>query len=161
MNTKQFTNSQYDALATCPFCDDIGLTPSGDDCGHFVTAFQDGAWDPDLCPPVFCNGFRYRREPLERTLALLPGVLCKLKPITETHPNIVAYFCADPENAAHLRDRFRRTVISNATHCRDCGNGSAVFVEEDNEIVCAVCGGTTELVNGLSMLPAGGFGKPS
>lgn len=143
MYIKKFTNAQYDELARCPFCDDAGLMLYGDDCPHFVVAFQDGAWDPDLIPPVFCNGLRYQRNPLTQALAQLPGVVCKIKPISDRHPRIEAYFCVDPEKATELRERFRRRIFT-GVECVTCRNDTAVFLDEESKIVCVVCGSPAE-----------------
>ena len=142
MHIQHYTNAQYDGLACCPFCDGDGLMFSGDDCPHFVAGFQDGDWDPDLIPPVFCDGFRYQRNPLTRALTQSVGIVCKIKPSSARHPRIEAYFCLDQDQAAEFRKRFLRTVIAGA-ECHTCGNETAVVLEED-EIVCALCGSTAE-----------------
>ncbi len=140
MLEETFENHQYDDLQTCPFCGELGLMPGDDlNCPHFVAAFQDGDWDDDLCPPVFCNGFRYERGELSAAIQKASGVVCRVKSGTARHPRIEAYFIVSADEAAELRQRFCKQAVDGA-QCETCGNTAAV-VSDAGEIICAMCGG--------------------
>lgn len=74
-------------------------------CPHFVVAFQDGDWDDDLCPPVFCNGFRHKRSEPSAAIQRTSGVVRRVKPGTARHPRIEAYFCVSADEAAGFPGR--------------------------------------------------------
>ena len=137
----------YDEVTACPFCAGVGLTLSDvDSCPHFVVAFQDGDWHPDLCPPVFCAGFRFCRRKLTAALTRANGIVRKQKPGTSRHPRIEAYFAVDPTLARTLREDHRLRVVEGGTQCPHCGSSSAVFDEStrdpmgNHDIRCAFCG---------------------
>ena len=139
MFTGNLETYDHDSLCSCPFCEGTGLWVCDvDDCPHYVVAFQDGDWDPDLCPPVSCYGFRFDRGALTIALAKAHGVVCKKKPGTPRHPRIAAYYCVDTALAAELRDRHRKSVVG-GVHCHWCGNDTAVLGEH-NDIRCSICG---------------------
>jgi hypothetical protein len=134
----------YEPLRTCPFCGDSALwILHEEDCPHYVTAFQDGDWDPDLIPPVFCDGFRFHRRRLTQSLEKNGGVVSRFKPGTLRHPQITVFFCADPRRARELRGEFRIEPVQ-GTICANCGNGSAAIDFDDDEWRCASCGGPAE-----------------
>src|SRR5271154_4308596 len=104
MTVKSVGPFEYDVLTTCPFC--LGHCLSSlptDNCVHFVAAFQDGVWDQDLCPPVFCDGFRFDRESIVGDLEMTDAIQIA-KPGTKRHPEIKAYYCADPTITKSLRN---------------------------------------------------------
>lgn len=139
MHTETVDRYDYDGVRACPFCDGSGLWIFEEgNCPHYVTAFEAGEWDPDLIPPVFCDGFRFFRRALLRALQKNGGVISKRKPGTVRHPQIEALFCADPKRARRLRRKFRIPPLPGAI-CETCGNESAV--RRGSEWCCALCGG--------------------
>lgn len=141
MQTQDLGPYDYDELQACPFCIGVGLL-SGDNCPHFLTAFEVGVWGRNICPPVSCDGFLYQRRELTTALAESPGIVCKAKSGTTRHPYIEAYFADDPALVAALQERFCKEPVPSA-RCPTCGNETAV-VGEDDDILCALCGESTE-----------------
>lgn len=143
----------YGLLQTCPFCDRAGLHEV-DNCPHFVVAFQDGDWHPDLCPPVFCDGFRFNRSELTAALTRSIGIVCKRKRGTAQHPWIDAYFCVDPVSARTLRENHKLLVVLGGTLCPECGNSAVVEEPKkktnmgDAGIRCAICGEVADSLAG-------------
>ncbi len=137
METEKLGPYDYDALQACPFCGVTNLLCEGDNCAHFVVAFQTGEWARDLCPPVSCNGFQFNREHLEKALDESPGVH-RWKPSTSHHPAIDAYYIDDQALAEGLRSRYRKTRV----RMEPCGTDGAVYGlrDEGGEIVCEICG---------------------
>jgi hypothetical protein len=133
--------NDYDMLRTCPFCARTCLIGC-ENCEHFLTAFQYGVWARHICPPVFCDGFLFRRDALTAAL-ISDGVVCRKKAGTANHPAIEAYFCSEPANAALLREKYRKVVVPGAT-CGDCGN-ETVVPGEATFYSCAVCGAPSYL----------------
>jgi hypothetical protein len=136
----------YDELASCPYCDGRGLVSDESDCcPHFVVAFQRGVWDHSLCPPVWCNGFQYSLDDLKddlRTVSSNVDVMCRAKPGTQRHPEIEAFFCADPEVVHELRAKHRKIpAIRPGNSCPECGHSATVIGEMD-DLACAMCGAT-------------------
>jgi hypothetical protein len=146
VHTETVDRYDYDGVRACPFCHGSGLwLPEDENCTHYVTAFQDGDWDPDVIAPVFCNGFRYFRRALLREVQKHDGVISKCKPGTLRHPQITAFFCADPKRALLLREAFRITPVP-GTMCATCGNDRAVIDPDDDDWRCALCGGPADAV---------------
>jgi hypothetical protein len=134
----------YDLLQTCAFCDEFGLHEI-DNCPHFVVAFQDGDWHPNLCPPVFSDGFRFNRRELTAALTRSTGIVCKRKRGTSQHPRIEAYFCVDPVLTRTLRENHKLLVVRGGAMCPSCGNSTTVLEEPkertgDAGTRCAICG---------------------
>jgi hypothetical protein len=130
---------EYESLRTCPFCSGLALSGSSEiDCPHYLTAFQDGFWRGDLCPPVFCDGFLFEREAMVKEMSQSSDVICRKKPGTSGHPQVEAYFCSDVATVKALRKKFKRAEVPGAD-CAECGNQTAV-VDELDEIRCAACG---------------------
>lgn len=133
----------YDELASCPFCGGCGLSSDElDCCPHFVVAFQEGMWDPSLCPPVWCNGFQYSRDNLKNDLLKVSDadVVCRVKRGTSRHPEIEAFFCADSGIVRDLRAKHKKIpAIRPGTSCPECGHHATVIGEID-DLVCALCG---------------------
>jgi transcription elongation factor Elf1 len=152
MNAKKLGPHDYDELESCPFCNKSNLIDHvdelpGDGCDHFVVAFQDGNFAADLCPPVSCVGFRFRRRQFEAALAKCPEIFLKIKPGTRRHPRIFAYYSADPTLSAKMREKFRLLPVVAGVKCRVCGNETAVISEElgYSQVLCAVCGDSADV----------------
>lgn len=147
MNIKQLGPWDYEDLRECPFCDSeptrftLNLfSDSSKGCPHFVVAFQNGGWAPDLCPPVSCNGFQFDRRVLTEALCQASQVVCKQKPVTRRHPEIRAYYCRDTALALELRNSFRLSPFHSDEKCGNCGNDAAVWDGGRTAICCSICG---------------------
>lgn len=144
MKVQLLDKHNYDSLRACPFCSGLALSGSEDiDCAHFLTAFQEGSWRGDLCPPVVCSGFLYERDAMLMEMSQSCDVICKKKPGTSSHPQIEAFFCSDATTAKVLRKKFRRAEVPGAD-CAECGYNLAV-VDDQDEIRCAACGERADL----------------
>jgi hypothetical protein len=126
----------YVSLRSCPFCSGVGLLCDGN-CPHYLTAFRHGRWHDGLCPPVFCNGFLFRREALLYAIKNTEGIVCKVKAGTSSLPEIEAFYCLDTALITDLRNKYHRASVPGAK-CGMCGHKLGLAVERD-KIVCALC----------------------
>ncbi len=142
----------YDELRGCPFCHSVGLIGEAENCQHFVAAFQEGDWARDLCPPVFCDGFRFNRRAMLATLAEADGIVCKEKPGTRRHPFIETFFSEDPGLAAKIRAAHENPIVwAGVAECPDCGMREAVL-GESGTLLCYFCGANTESIQSIESM---------
>jgi len=153
---KRIGRWDYEELVSCPFCGGRGLSSlESDDCAHFVVAFQEGVWDPTICPPVSCNGFLFSHNALKDDLRKFASdaghVVCRVKPGTPRHPKIEAYFCDDPAVACEIRATHKKIPsIRVGIRCPECGQLATVIGEAD-DLLCALCGAYEEPSTPISL----------
>jgi hypothetical protein len=147
MQYREVGPHDYDSLSQCPFCPRRGLLVDAKaNCQHFVAAFQEGLWHPRICPPVFCDGFRFEKQRMLEAIASMALVVNIAKPGTRRHPRIRVYYCALAAFVQVFRKKYRR-VPTAGPRCTQCHNDTAV-VDDVLGIICALCGSPAILPDG-------------